>query len=199
MGDGFAVPVPSFDLRGLLPPFLGVDATTSDRSPYWATMPELVRAFGTTSHRRQLLRKLIAYRTLLAQDGYVHGVQFIDGSFVENVEIVASRNPSDIDVFSILNAPQKYLDGQSTWASLGLSFWRDEITNRELNKQRFCLDTYAVLFDELQSNPIHLISQIIYWYGLFSHQRDTFAWKGFAGLALDPDADQVALSELGSA
>jgi hypothetical protein len=54
--------LPSFDLRGLLPPFVGTDATTPDRSPYWITMPELASVFGTTSHRRQLLRNLIAYR-----------------------------------------------------------------------------------------------------------------------------------------
>jgi hypothetical protein len=195
-GEGFAVPLPSFDLRGLLPPFVGADATTADRSPYWATMPELVGAFGTTPHRRQLLRNLIAYRALLAQEGYLGGIQFIDGSFVENVEAL-NRNPSDIDVFSILSAPPRYLTDPGAWQATGLPFWNAEVANRGLNKQRFSLDTYAVLFEERQAQPMNLISDIIYWYGLFSHQRDTFAWKGFAGLALDPAADQAALSQLG--
>jgi hypothetical protein len=195
-GEGFAVQLPSFDLRGLLPPFVGADATTADRSPYWATMPELVGAFGTTPHRRQLLRNLIAYRALLAQEGYLGGIQFIDGSFVENVEAL-NRNPSDIDVFSILNVPPRYLTDPGAWQATGLPFWNAEVANRDLNKQRFNLDTYAVLFEERQVQPMNLISDIIYWYGLFSHQRDTFAWKGFAGLALDPAADQAALSQLG--
>lgn len=190
------MPLPSFDLRGLLPPFVGADASTPDRSPYWSTMPELVGAFGTTPHRRQLLRNLIAYRELLAREGYVRGIQFIDGSFVENVEVLANRNPSDIDVFSILNAPPKYLADAAAWQATGLPFWQAEVVNRDLNKQRFSLDTYAVLFEERQAQPMHLFSDIIYWYGLFSHQRDTFAWKGFAGLGLDPAADQVALSML---
>jgi len=69
--------------------------------------------------------------------------------------------------------------------------------NIEDGKQRFSLDTYALLFEEIQAQPINYVNQIIYWYGLFSHQRDTFAWKGFAGIALDPAADQVALSQLG--
>lgn len=193
------MPLPSFDLRGLLPPFVGADAATPDRSPYWVTMPELVGAFGTTPYRRQLLRNLIAYRALLAQDGYVGGIQFIDGSFVENVEALANRNPSDIDVFSVLNLPPKYLTDIVAWQAVGLSFWQAEIVNRERNKQRFSLDTYAVLFEERQAEPMNLISDIIYWYGLFSHQRDTFAWKGFAGLMLDPAADQAALFALGSA
>lgn len=196
-GEGFAVPLPSFDLRGLLPPFVGADATTPDRSPYWATMPELVGAFGTTPHRRQLLRNLIAYRALLAKGGYVGGIQFIDGSFVENVEVFANRNPSDIDVFSILNLPPSYLTDHAAWQATGFPFWNAEVANRDLNKQRFSLDTYAVLFEERQAQPMNLISDIIYWYGLFSHQRDTFAWKGFAGIALDPAADQAALSQLG--
>lgn len=190
------MPLPSFDPRGLLPPFVGADATTPDRSPYWATMPELVAAFGTTRHRCQLLRNLIAYRALLAEGGYVGGIQFIDGSFVENVEAL-NRNPMDIDVFSILSAPSKYLTDPAAWQATGLPFWHAEVANRDLNKQRFSLDTYAVLFEERQAQPMNLISDIIYWYGLFSHQRDTFAWKGFAGLALDPAADQVALSQLG--
>ncbi len=191
------MPLPSFDLRGLLPPFVGADAATPDRSPYWVTMPELVAAFGTTPHRRQLLRNLIAYRALLAQEGYVEGFQFIDGSFVENVEALESRNPGDIDVFSILKLPPKYLTNPAAWQATGFPFWTAEVANRNWNKQRFSLDTYAVLFEELQAQPMKLISDIIYWYGLFSHQRTTFAWKGFAGLALDPATDQVALSQLG--
>lgn len=191
------MPLPSFDLRGLLPPFVGVDAATQDRSPYWATMSELVKAFGTTPHRCQLLRNLIAYRALLAQGGYVSGIQFIDGSFVENVEALANRNPSDIDVFSILDVPQRYINDHAEWQATGFIFWRDEVLNRDLNKQRFQLDTYAILLQEQLAQPRRLIGSIIYWYGLFSHQRDTFAWKGFAGLELDPAADQAALSLLG--
>ncbi|OYX26148.1 MAG: hypothetical protein B7Z10_04170 [Rhodobacterales bacterium 32-66-7] len=160
-------------------------------------MPELVAAFGTTPHRQQLLRNLIAYRALLAQGGYVGGIQFIDGSFVENVEALESRSPGDIDVFSILNAPPRYLTDPAAWLATGRSFWNAEVADRNLNKQRFNLDTYAVLFEERQAQPMNLISDIIYWYGLFSHQRTTFAWKGFAGLTLDPAADQAALSQLG--
>lgn len=129
--------------------------------------------------------------------GVCGGIQFIDGSFVENVEALANRDPSDIDVFSILSAPPRYLTDPAAWQATGLTFWNAEVANRDLNKQRFSLDTYAVLFEEIQARPINYINQIIYWYGLFSHQRDTFAWKGFAGLALDPAADQVALTALG--
>lgn len=194
---GVAVPVPPFDMRGLLPPFIGDDAATPDRSPYVATMPELVASLGTTDHRRQLIRNLIAYRALLASDGYERGIQFVDGSFVENVEQSAGRAPGDIDVFSILSAPTKYKSDFTAWGSAGLPFWRAEVADRDKNKQRFLLDTYAVLFEELQ--PIGLVQSVIYWYGLFSHQRGTFAWKGFVALALDRASDEAALAALGSA
>lgn len=191
------MPLPSFDSRGLLPPFLGDDAATPDRSPYWITMDELATAMGSTPHRKQLIANLITYRKMLADEGYVSGIQFIDGSFVENIETIASRPPSDIDVFSVLCAPPKYLSDMPAWQATGLPFWQTEIIDRDRNKQRFGLDTYAVLFEERAAKPMNLISDIIYWYGLFSHQRGTLAWKGFAGLALDPAGDQAALSAMG--
>jgi hypothetical protein len=137
------LPLPSFDMRGLLPPFVGSDAVTVDRSPYWTTMPELVAAMGTTRHRRQLLRNLITYRGLLAGEGYIGGIQFIDGSFVENVEINSNRPPSDIDVFSVLNVPPKYITDMAAWQTAGLPFWQREVIDRSLNKLRFSLDTHA--------------------------------------------------------
>lgn len=160
-------------------------------------MAELATAMGTTPHRKQLIVNLITYRHMLATEGYVSGIQFIDGSFVENVETIANRPPVDIDVFSVLNVPPKYLTDMSAWQATGLPFWQTEIINRDRNKQRFGLDTYAVLFEERAAQPMNLISDIIYWYGLFSHQRGTLAWKGFAGLALDPASDQTALSAMG--
>ena len=192
------MPLPSFDMRGLLPPFLGADATTRDRSPYFVTVGELAAALGTSPERRNLIRNLIAYRKLLADEGYESGIQFVDGSFVENVETRAKRPPGDIDLFSLLRTPKKYLGSPppSQWATLGKTFWMTEVADREKNKQRFALDTYALLFEELQ--PMVLIRGTIYWYGLFSHQRETLDWKGFAMLELDPAGDEIALANMGS-
>ncbi|WP_431303016.1 DUF6932 family protein [Sediminicoccus sp. BL-A-41-H5] len=195
-GERTRVPLPPFDMRGLLPPFIGADAATHDRSPYVSTMSELGASLGTTPERRHLLRNLIAYRALIASDGYTSGFQFIDGSFVENIEALAGRPPGDIDVFSLLDAPTKYLTNSVSWQTHGLPFWQHEIANRNHNKARFSLDTYALLFQELQ--PMGLIQATIYWYSLFSHQRNTFAWKGFATIPLDPAGDQVALAALGT-
>ena len=92
------MPIPAFDGRGLLPPFLGADATTPARSPYRATMTELVATFGTSPPRCNLLFGLIKYRELLASLGYIDGEQFVNGSFVENVETREERDPGDIGV-----------------------------------------------------------------------------------------------------
>ena len=34
------------------------------------------------------------------------------------------------------------------------------------------------------------VRQVSYWYSLWSHQRETFAWKGFIQLDLAPGADE---------
>lgn len=194
---GGLLPIPGFNGNGLMPPFIGGDATSANRSPYFTHMTEVVETFGTTAERRSLLRNLISYRTLLAEEGYVSGVQFIDGSFVENIELAANRPPSDIDVFSILNLPSKYVGAAPELLQQGEAFWRDRVANREHNKEHLKLDTYALL---VEGTPLgDMLQAVMYWYSLFSHQRDTFAWKGFLAIVVDPASDQAAAAMLGEA
>jgi hypothetical protein len=192
---GELMPIPSFNANGILPPVAGSDPTDMDRSPYIVTMRELVQKFGTTPHRKQLLQNLIAYRNIISSGGYISGLQFLDGSFVENVEIHSNREPRDIDIFSLLNLPVRYMEDPQSWQQGGFKFWAEEIQNHPRNKERFQLDTYATLVEEFQLPG--LLKNVMYWYSLFSHQRDTFAWKGFVAVALDPAQDAEALSLLG--
>jgi hypothetical protein len=74
------------------------------RWPYQVTMVELVAGLGTTPWRCILLFGLLSYRRLLTNLGYAAGVQFVDGSFVENVETREGRDPGDIDLFSASHA-----------------------------------------------------------------------------------------------
>eukprot|EP01035_Chromulina_nebulosa_P039802 gene39802-53824_t len=126
--------LPAFDSRGLLPPFLGSDATNLDRSPYFATMVDFALAFGTTNERKTLIRALIGYRGLMASGGFVSGIQFLDGSFVEDVEATQNRSPADIDVFSFVSMPAAYAGNQQAWQTSGFPFWRDEIVDPVRNK-----------------------------------------------------------------
>jgi Family of unknown function (DUF6932) len=182
-------PVPAFDARGLMPPFLGSDAVTKDRSPYEVTMPEIVASLGTTQVRRGLIRGLLDYRGLLTQLGYTTGVQFIDGSFAENIEAREGREPDDIDVFSYLMRPAHYQD-PTTWAASGFAEWSSEIVDRARNRLRFRLDTYAIAVD--QHGPLRLIIETIYWYSLFAHKRITHDWKGFLRVRLSATDDAAA-------
>ena len=188
------MPLPAFDRTGLIPAFIGTDARTADRSPYRVTMVELVDRLGTSSWRRTLLRNLLTYRDMMAGDGYANGIQFIDGSFVENVEVTRGRDPGDIDVFSIVTIPAKYLANPAEWPVTGFPFWDDELTNWQKNKDRFHLDTYGIVINT--STVDEFIDGITYWYSLFSHRRDTFDWKGFASVTLDQGGDAAALAEL---
>lgn len=189
------MPVPGFDGRGLLPPYLGVNsASAPSRSPYPSQMTELVSVLGSTPERCNLLYSLIQYRNLLHSFGYVDGVQFIDGSFVEDVETREGRSPRDIDVFSFLVRPFQYHGNDPLWASTGFPQWTTEIVNHSLNKQRYQLDTYAIAVD--QSGPLQLMNETIYWYSLFSHKRVTHDWKGFVAVRLNAADDQAALAAI---
>jgi hypothetical protein len=188
------MPFPGFDARGFLPAFEGQDGTTYDRSPYAATMTEIVSAMGTSTIRRGLLRGLLDYRDLLGRLGYVAGLQFVDGSFVEDIEVREGRAPADIDIFSFLERPINYQRDSALWASAGFPEWENEVANRNLNKQRFGLDTYAIAVDE--HGPLGVIMGTIYWYSLFSHKRVTHEWKGFLRVRLDPSDDALARAAL---
>lgn len=187
------LPIPQFDSRGLLPAFTGTDPTSGDRSPYIASMPEFVTRFGNTDHRRMLIRNLIQYRALIENGGFAHGFQMLNGSFVENVEQVEGRAPGDIDVLSLISIPQQYHADPTLWQTSGFPFWRDEIANQPLNKQRFSLDTYAIVYPNAGAQGL---KELFYWHGLFGHQRTTFSWKGFVMISFDSAQDQVAAGML---
>jgi hypothetical protein len=188
------MPIPAFDGRSLLPPFLGADETTPDRSPYSTKVSEMVKSLGSTPVRENLLFGLLKYRQLLNSSGYVDGVQFVDGSFVENIEVRENRDPGDIDVFSFLMRPASFQRDPATWAAVGFPVWTLYLMNRDKNKERFGLDTYGIAVD--QHGPLRLINETIYWYSLFSHKRVTHDWKGFLRIPLDPADDAAAMTEL---
>jgi hypothetical protein len=186
--------VPAFDGRGLIPPFLGADATTHARSPYDATMSDLLIALATTPQRQNLLFGLLQYRQVLGNLGYTNGLQFIDGSFVENVETREGRDPGDIDVFSFMILPVQYRGNAALWQSVGFPQWQNEVVNQSLNKQRYGLDTYGFIVD--QGGPLQMMDATIYWYSLFSHKKVTQEWKGFVRIPLNPADDQIALNSI---
>jgi hypothetical protein len=182
--------IPLFDARGLLPPFLGADETTPQRSPYDVTMSEVVAALGASPERQNLLFGLIEYRALLNGFGYLHGLQFVDGSFVENVEVREGRQPGDIDVMTFAMLPVPYQGDPALWATTGFPQWQGEVVNQPLNKQRYQLDTYGVIVDH--GGPLGMMNATIYWYSLFSHKKVTRDWKGFVRIPFNAADDLAA-------
>lgn len=157
-------------------------------------MSELVASLGTSPARQNLLVGLLRYRALLGSLGYTHGVQFIDGSFVEDVETREGREPGDIDVFSFLMQPAQFVGNLALWQSTGFPQWAAEVVNQALNKQRYRLDTYGMIVD--QGGPLDMMNATIYWYSLFSHKKVAQDWKGFVRIALHPADDQAALASI---
>lgn len=181
-----------FDTDGFIPPFMGVGARPEGRSPHPTTMVEVAKALGQTPERQKLLRGLIQYRELLRGHGLL-GYQWIDGSFVTDVETHERRSPGDIDVVSFLILPPDQLVNDPE--ALGRM-----LHDHPGNRARFGCDAYVV---QMNSDGQADISLTAYWLGLFSHTKPEHKfpnkWKGLlqVNLSADPMDDRQALAHLG--
>lgn len=182
MGSG--VVIPAFGPSGVLPPFVGADATVRARiSPYVATMTEIVSRFATSAERMAILGGLLDYRTTLAGLGIVRGAQWIDGSFVEDCETNRQRPPGDIDIVTFAYRPVTFDWGHFVSQN-------SDVFDPNRTKALFRCDAYYI---DLQK-PAHLVVQdAAYFNGLFSHQRDSGQWKGMLVIDLNSD-DAIARS-----
>lgn len=62
------------------------------------------------------------------------------------------------------------------------------MADAQSTKTNFLCDAYLVNM----SNPSStLISQVHYWYGLFSHQRGSLAWKGVLEVQVESTDDDI--------
>lgn len=184
--------IPAFGLGEVLPPFVGTDVTGGQllpRSPYPATAHELVDTFCTSRARATILRGLFAFRATLRAEGFAEGFQWIDGSFVENCEAFRSRPPADVDVVSLLRRPVAVADDAS-WIGY-VTARQNTLFDPRWTKASFHCDSY---FIDLDIDPISVAEQAAYWVGLFSHQRDTFRWKGMVKIEFGPSDDADALT-----
>ena len=164
--------LPAFNHSHVLPPFLGSDPTqAAGRAPYLTSMQELAQGFGHLAERRRLLHGLLAYRADLASLGFVHGFQWLDGSFAENVEAQAQRSPSDIDLVTFVHAPA----GLSTPQINTLLDAHPDLFIAARAKARYGCDAYVV---PLGKSPENLVQRVCYYFGLFSHRRGDHVWKG---------------------
>lgn len=179
---GIGQMIPSFTHSGVLPPFVGQPHEFHGRSPYLVSMTEMAERFGTTEKRQSIFRGLLRYRAELRAIGIHSGFQWIDGSFVEDVETTRQRPPSDVDVVTFATRPAG-MEEDANWAALVKD--RDDLFASHQSKLQYSCDAYFV--DLQPTQPAWLIMQASYWSGLFSHQRDTALWKGMLQVELGKD------------
>lgn len=180
------MPIPAFDHNLVLPPHLGDPVNLSHLSPYPCTTADLCRRFGATAERRAILRKFLDFRERLRVEGLTTGFQWLDGSFLEDVETRESRPPKDLDVVTVYWGYDHAFQANliSTFA---------EFANPILAKTTYSLDHYP--FDA-GFDPTVTLEYTRYWILLFSHNR-LGVWKGMLRIELNtPIEDATARQEL---
>jgi len=184
--------IPPFTSSGVLPPYVGADPTVlASMSPYCVSLVELVQRFAQSPERRAILKGYLAHRAYLIKLG-VTGIQWLDGSFLEDVEKLETRAPGDIDVISFIVRPSAYQNADhATWQAFLMA--HIPVFNAQQAKIAYRTDAYFV---DVAFGPGPVIKQTAYWFGLFSHKRATGLWKGILEVVLDSQQDDAAASQL---
>ncbi|MBN9008077.1 MAG: hypothetical protein J0H40_22020 [Rhizobiales bacterium] len=183
------MPIPDFNIDGLLPPFVGETPAgpSSDMSPYRGSALDVVRIFAFSEGRKSILRGWLLHRKALRAIGFGTGFQWIDGSFVEK-----GKEPKDIDTMTFLRRPTH----AKTLHDLGL-FWQANrpVLGRAQVKASFHVDFLPL---DLDGDDEILVDLTRYYLSLFSHRREDLVWKGLVQVPLDTVAeDDQALHLLG--
>ena len=181
-------PIPDFNHNNVLPPHLGNPVHRDDLSPYQCSIIELCNKYSTSAERITILRGLINFRQRMTGLGIIHGFQWLDGSFLENIEVLEGRPPRDLDIVTFFgDLSQDDLD------NIRVAF--PEFSNKTLSKRNFQLDHYPV---DYTFRPDLTVEITRYWIQLFTHSRDS-VWKGILRLSLNTDIDdQHAMNYLNS-
>ena len=122
---------------------------------------------------------------------------WLDGSFCEELP---DREPGDIDLITFLAQPSDEALKEMTEEV----FWeRFQQTNRALFKKtqpkddpesvwsRYRCDAFLVWLQ--RDDPVMLMQDVVYWYGLFSHRRGTQEWKGMLRVNLVEERGEAEL------
>ena len=177
--------IPDWNTLGLLPPIDLNSPTSFQRSPYSVSLQDIVIRFASSLERKAILRGFLNYRLVLHQMGVQSGFQWLDGSFMENIEILEQRAPRDIDVVTFFNTPENFVPNEGEL----------KVFDKSFAKSQYKVDAFFVGLNEI--SPAQVVEQSAYWYSVWSHRRNQ-AWKGFLQIDLNPNEDAAALSLLES-
>lgn len=183
--------LPEFNEEGCLPwnPLLkdgiiGDDTPFENHriSPYMIGLREFERVFLFTDHRRKLYRSLQQYRRALREIGYVHGLHWVGGSYVEKT----NKEPADIDITTFLRRPPNI---RNTNEYLAFVHRNRDLHNRQYVKMVFCVDGTIVdiVADPALQDEIQYITQITSRYALYTHSIRTGNRKGFVAITFSED------------
>lgn len=188
----FFTALPAFTLAGLLPPYSGSDpAQPQSLAPYPTSIEVVARTLSHTAKRSEIFRGFLQFRMALQQAGLKDGFQWLNGSFTEMIEVRENRNPNDLDVVTFFRRPPQ-LRSDPLWAAFVAS--NPGLFQPLSNKQQYHCDSYFV---DLDIDPVMVVAQTRYWYGLFSHRRVTGEWKGMVEVPLAiTQADHAAAALL---
>jgi hypothetical protein len=174
---------PLWNSMGILPPIKpGMPGNSPERSPYQIAAPVFIDTFAQSPERIKILSGFLAFRAELHKLKITRGFQWLDGSFLENIEILANRAPHDLDVVTFYQLP-----AGETQQSLAQK--NQDIFNPVHLKSAFTIDGYFSMLGLPVDNKE--IKTINYWYSMWSHRRNGL-WKGFVQIDLDPSQDAEA-------
>ena len=177
--------IPDFTVSGVLPPYVGPTPTVPEAmSPYPASLVEIANKMCASNERKAIMRGLLEYRQKLATVELQAGFQWLSGSFMEDIETLEYRHPNDIDLVTFVRRPaaaRADADWQAFYSAHQL------LLNQKHVKAAFRCHCYFV---DLDSDPIGIVSQTSYWFGLFSHRRSGL-WKGLLKVPLAVSADDT--------
>jgi hypothetical protein len=179
------VEIPPFTLSGVLPPFVGNPAIPAHMSPFQTTLVKLVERYSTTPRRIQLLSGFLTFRAGLFNAGVTSGFQWLDGSFLEDIEKSERRDPGDIDVVSFVRFPAWATADQGSWDRFAQS--NAGLFDRGAKVTLGC-DSYFV---DLDLDAEDIVASTRYWFGLFSHKKRSSLWKGMLEIALSNPQDDI--------
>ena len=174
------MPIPPFDANSVIPPHLGDPKVPAEISPFPCTSVELCDRFGTSAERVEILRGFLRLRSELRRHGMTQAFQWIDGSFLEDVENTESRAPADIDVVTF------YWSSDPAFTTNLIAAFPD-LVNRAAMRANFRTDHFPI---DIGYHPEATVEFTRYWVGLFSHTR-TGVWKGMLRIDLNTEPNDV--------
>ena len=139
----------------------------------------------SSPERRQIFRGLLGYRKALANVGLTSGVQWLCGSFTEQIEVLESRHPNDVDVVTFVHRPAPCVNNPAAWA--GFFAAHQHLLLPQMVKQNFHCDAQMV---DLSTPVLNVVNLTRFWFGLFSHRRNRL-WKGILQVPLPVSQDDI--------